>query len=184
MYPAPHFCLTTGTEVFDVSGSDQLVVSPAFKGTGAGQVGYKIYVALNDVGVQYVGCTRTRMSSRLRLGLLRTTNPKNGYYGYKWLSAADKPWPGVRLYVFCLTGLVHPAPDEDARKANQKIAERIEAELVYTIRAATGQWPLSQHEIHFHNLTNQPKLATLTTHIARQMYEKLGLSQPLPPLTL
>jgi hypothetical protein len=182
MYPAPHFCLTTGTDVFEVSGYDELVVAPAFKGTGAGRAGYKIYVAINDAGVHYVGCTCTRMSSRLRLGHLRTTKPKNGYHGYKWLPTIDEPLRAVRLYVFYLTGLPHPAPDKDARKANQEVAERIEAELVYIIRAATGRWPLSQHEIHFHNLAGHEELASLTTRIARQLYEKLCLLQPLPPL--
>lgn len=52
---------------------------------------------VNADGVQYVGCTRTGMGSRIRLGHMRSKTPKNGYHGYKWLTQ-----PGLQLYVFTL----------------------------------------------------------------------------------
>ena len=149
-------------------------VTPGFKGTVAAQKQYKIYVALNQAGVQYVGCTCTALSTRLSMGNRTRTKSSKGYHGYKWLSLA-----GLRLVVFHLTGIRHPAPDVATREHNKQVAERIEAELVFAVRAATGQWPLSQHEIHFHNLALQAPLAQLTTTVARQMYTRLGLRQPL-----
>ncbi|QIX62729.1 hypothetical protein HER32_16735 [Hymenobacter sp. BT18] len=184
-YPAPQFCSATGTEVFDLTYCAQTGptvtrcvagAKPGFKGSAASRAGYKIYVALNADGVHYVGCTCTRMSSRLRLGYRSSKDGQNGYHGYKWLSK-----PGLQLYVFHLQGLVHPAPDDDTRLATQKVAERIEAELVYAVRAATGQWPLSQHEIHFHNLAENKELAQLTTRIAHQLYEQLPFTYSLTP---
>jgi hypothetical protein len=184
-HPTPQFCTATGTEIFDLTYCARngptvtRCVAGAklgFKGSAASRAGYKIYVALNADGVHYVGCTCTRMSSRLRLGYRSTKDGLNGYHGYKWLAK-----PGLQLYVFHLQGLVHPAPNDDARLATQRVAERIEAELVYAVRAATGQWPLSQHEIHFHNLSGDGELARQTTFIARQLYEQLPLTFPLTP---
>jgi hypothetical protein len=112
------------------------------------------------------------MSSRLNLGHIRRQHAENGYHGYKWLGSAE-----LRLHVFYLKGLVHPSEDEEVTKLNKQVAERVEAELVYAIRTATGKWPLSQHEIHFHNL--ESPFAELTTAVARQFYKQLELKWPL-----
>jgi hypothetical protein len=174
------FCSKNGIDVFDLSPYDEKTApvvthrssgaKAGFKGTRASSPGYKIYVAINESGVHYVGCTCTRMSYRLHLGHVRRQDGKNGYHGYKWLGET-----GLQLYVFYLTGLEHPSKDEAVTLLNRQVAERVEAELVYAVRSATGQWPLSQHEIHFHNLANNSLLAEETTAVARQLYEQLNL---------
>ena len=166
-------------EVFQLRYDDQdkpcvTATQPGLKGTIAAKVGYKIYVLANAAGVQYVGCTRTGMGSRIRMGHMRSQTPKNGYHGYKWLTQ-----PGLQLYVFALP-LELLALATASQISHSILAERIEAELVYAVRAATGHWPLSQHEIHFHNLTTQPEAGTLTTSIAEAMYAQLGQPEQLP----
>ncbi|SFQ48833.1 hypothetical protein [Hymenobacter arizonensis] len=178
------FCPDTGTDVFDLSPYDNenapvvthrsTGAKSGFKGTRASSQGYKIYVVVNAAGVHYVGCTCTRMSSRLNLGHMRHLEGKNGYHGYKWLGET-----GLQLYVFYLRGLAHPSKDEQVTLFNKQVAERIEAELVYVVRTATGKWPLSQHEIHFHNLDAHTGLAEKTTDTARQLYQQLQLRWPL-----
>lgn len=140
------FDIASAFEVFDLHYDSQeppcvAATQPGFQGAAA-QVGYKIYALVNAAGVQYVGCTRTSMGARLRLGHQRFHHPHGGY---QWLRL-----PGLRLFVFPLpTSLLalhaahHPKPSQ--------LAERIEAELVYAVRHHTGQWPLHQTEIHFHN---------------------------------
>ena len=178
------FCPKTGTDVFDLSPYDNETVpvvthcspgaAPGFKGTRASSPGYKIYVITNEAGVHYVGCTCTRMSSRLNVGHIRRKEGKNGYHGYKWLGLT-----GLQLHIFYLTGLEHPSKDEQTTLLNKRVAERIEAELVYAVRSATGGWPLCQHEIHFHNLEDRTDLAEMTKTVARQLYEQLKLRWPL-----
>lgn len=182
-YEASLFNPETDIEVFGLKcipttdpEKEAVLVSPGFKGTISAKKRYKIYVALNEAGVHYVGCTCTTMSSRLSLGNRSRTEGKKGYHGYKWLHHE-----GLQLLVFHLPGLVHPAKNKVDKDLNKLVAERVEAELVYAVRTATGQWPLSQHEIHFHNLSTTPALAKLTTKIAQLMYQ--SLAQQITPTT-
>ncbi|QKG55217.1 hypothetical protein GKZ68_00325 [Hymenobacter sp. BRD128] len=174
---ATMFNPATDCEIFDLHYDSQqpacvAATQPGFRGRAAAQVGYKIYVLVNAAGVQYVGCTRTSMGARLRLGHQRFRTPRGGYHGYQWLKL-----PALRLFVFPLPPALLALDAAHQTKPSQ-LAERIEAELVYAVRAHTGQWPLHQTEIHFHTLPDQPELATLTTSLAQQLYEHV--TQPLP----
>jgi hypothetical protein len=133
----------------------------------ARQSGYKLYVVTNLDQVLYVGVTRTSFISRLRLGHMRIANPLNGYHGYKWLRGAHARI--LHLYLFNLESLMQQAPT----CAPKELAERLESELVFAIRAATGAWPMAQHEIHFHNLVEHPELARYTTLLAGQLLLQL-----------
>ena len=168
------------TEVFSLHYDGQVppcitATQPAFLGTAAAQVGYKIYVVVNADGVHYVGCTRTSMGARLRLGIQRFRHPSGAYRGYQWLKL-----PALRLFVFPLPSMLLALADASNTKLSV-LAERIEAELVYAVRTHTGQWPLHQTEIHFHNLSTTPTLANLTTKIAQLMYNRL--EQQIIPTT-
>lgn len=167
------FNTTTDTEAFDLlydginaPRPTQRILSAqsGFRGTIAGQAGYKIYVVVNAEGVQYVGCTKTSIGDRLRLGHVRRLAGLNGYHGYKWLER-----PELRLYVFNLAKLLPLATSPELTP--KRLAERVEAEVVFAVRTATGHWPHGQNEIHFHNLPDQPELNKLTTDVARQMYQ-------------
>ena len=157
------------TEVFSLHYDGQVppcitATQPAFLGTAAAQVGYKIYVVVNADGVHYVGCTRTSMGARLRLGIQRFRHPSGAYRGYQWLTQ-----PALRLFVFPLPPVLLALADASNTKLSD-LAERIEAELVYAVCTHTGQWPLHQTEIHFHTFPDQPALARLTTDLAHQLY--------------
>ena len=137
--------------------------------TLARQTGFKLYVITSSEGILYVGVTKTSFTSRLRLGHLRTTKPLNGYHGYKWLRGTHAR--NLHLYLLSLESLMQQAPTCSPKE----LAERLESELVFTIRAATGAWPIAQHEIHFHNLTDYPELARYTTHLAGQLLLQLPI---------
>jgi predicted GIY-YIG superfamily endonuclease len=143
----------------------------------ARQTGYKLYVVTSQDTVLYVGVTKTSFTSRLRLGHQRIANPLNGYHGYKWLRGSHAR--NLHLYLLNLESLMQQA----LTCSPKELAERLEAELVFAIRTATGAWPIAQHEIHFHNLTEHPELARYTTHLA----EHLLLQLPAPcrqPVTI
>jgi hypothetical protein len=110
----------------------------------------------------------------LIMGRARRQQAYHGYHGYKWLSQ-----PSLLLYVFpllddTLTELSHPA----GSTSPQQLAESIEAELVYGIRHASGQWPLSHHEIHFHALPQHPMLRQLASNVADAIFQLLPRLQP------
>jgi hypothetical protein len=134
------------------------------------QSGYKLYVVTSSVEVLYVGVTKTSFTSRLRLGYLRIANPLNGYHGYKWLRGTHAR--NLQLYLLNLEVLLLQAPLSCTPK---ELAERLESELVFAIRTATGAWPIAQHEIHFHNLADHQELARYTTHLAGQLLLQLPL---------
>lgn len=95
--------------------------------------GFKLYVVTSFEAVLYVGVTKTNFTSRLRLGHLRNTQPRNGYHGYKWLRGTHRRT--MRLYLLSLDTLLLHASSNCSHK---ELAERLESELVFAIRAATG----------------------------------------------
>jgi len=136
----------------------------------ANKKGFKLYVVTSPEAVLYVGITKTSFTSRLRLGHLRTTQPSKGYHGYKWLRETHPRT--MHLYLLSLDTLLLQAPPGCS---HEELAERLESELVFAIRAVTGSWPVGQHEIHFHNLAEYPKLARYTTKLAQQLLLQLPL---------
>lgn len=112
----------------------------------------KLYVVKSKGEVCYVGITRQGISARLRYGF--NPNTATGYHGYAWKHLRE-----VHLYVWVAAGL-----DRDA-------VEAIEAELVYNVRKRTGEWPIHQTEIHFHN--PHPDVAQSLRKLAIQILESL-----------
>jgi len=96
----------------------------------------KLYT-LSDAGVLvYVGIAEQPMSSRLNYGF--KASGKGGYHGYKWKGLKQ------RLALSVWTAQV------DGKPASLREMETIEAEVAYTCRHQSGQWPAYQHEIHFY----------------------------------
>ena len=152
------------------NGTDIPKLEPiAHNSQSARQPGFKLYVVTSPEGVLYVGVTKTSFTSRLRLGHLRTTKPLNGYQGYEWLRGTHAR--NLTLYLLSLVPLLELAPFCTPKV----LAERLESELVFAIRAATGAWPIAQHEIHFHNLPNHPELVRCTTQLVGQLLLQLPL---------
>lgn len=98
----------------------------------------KIYVISNCESIIYIGVTSQPIGTRLRMGQDHFKNPKNGYYGYKWLNQNRE----LNLDIFV-------SEDNEARENNEFI-ETVEAEIAYLVRNVDGQWPIAQTEIHFH----------------------------------
>ena len=114
---------------------------------------YKIYVIKSKEEVLYIGTTKSSIKSRLRAGLL--AKGKNGYHGYKW-----KDYNSVILIIWCFEEL------------NKPQIENIEAELAFTIRQKTGNWPICQNEIHFNNsFIPDGRL------IAKEIYKELKMKE-------
>jgi hypothetical protein len=143
------------------------------RGTRAAMPGHKLYIAATPGTIHYVGRT-TDIVRRLRHGHQCRIKSHNGYHGYKWL-----PLAGLRLFICHLPGI--EALAAEAQFLPETLVERLESELVFHIRSTTGSWPASQHEIHFHNLTDHSDIAKLTTATAQQIYELLRHSNPGPP---
>ncbi|MGI4823622.1 MAG: hypothetical protein ACRYFV_20615 [Janthinobacterium lividum] len=135
------------------------------RGTRVALPGHKLYIATTPGTIHYVGRT-TNILTRLAHGHRCRTTPRNGYHGYKWL-----PLPGLHLFICTLPRLIPLATA--AQITPEMLVERLESELVFHIRATTGQWPAHQHEIHFHNLASHPDLAKLTTQTAQELYAAL-----------
>lgn len=95
----------------------------------------KLYTVSSDDSLLYVGIAKQPMSARLGYGF--KANGKGGYHGYKW-KFMEKT---LRLTVWTakLHGLYAPLEE----------METIEAEVAFTCRQVSGQWPTHQHEIHF-----------------------------------
>ncbi len=92
----------------------------------------KIYIIKDKAEYLYVGVTLQSLRTRFRYGF--NANGESGYHGYKW---RDKSI--AQIYVWCF----------DELSSHQ--LESVEAELVFLIRAKTGNWPTYQNEIHFNN---------------------------------
>jgi len=113
----------------------------------------KIYAAVKDGIIVYVGITTQSLSTRLRQGLKAAG--EHGYYGYKW-----KNHKAIMLYVWVVENI-------EIEKAALEL-ETLEAELVFLCRSLDGQWPTSQNEIHFHPSTDKHrKLAVSMYHAVR-----------------
>ena len=113
------------------------------------EVGQKLYLVSCGGELHYVGITNRPMSARISVGL--KAERKNGYYGYAW-KQIRKP---LILHVICWSG-----------KGNlQKNIEAIEAEIAFLCRTITGDWPLSQTEIHFRPLNASHKKLAFKVYI-------------------
>ena len=99
----------------------------------------KLYVVTREKDIHYVGVTNRPMASRINLGL--KSKGKGGYHGYKWKNLKSP----LRLVVWAF-------PEEGKPFLRQ--LETVEAEFAFLIRRDTGQWPLSQTEIHFYQASS------------------------------
>lgn len=96
----------------------------------------KLYT-LSDAGsLIYVGIALQPMSARLNFGL--KAKGKAGYHGYKWKNLQRQ----LRLSVW--------TAQKDGSFVPLRELETVEAEVAFLCRQRSGQWPLYQHEIHFH----------------------------------
>ncbi len=109
----------------------------------------KIYVISDNLQIIYVGVTSQSIGTRLRTGQDHFKNPKNGYYGYKWLNE-DR---NLYLDIFV-------SEESEIREDNEFI-ETVEAEVAYLVRNLDGQWPANQTEIHFHPSSEKHRRAAL-----------------------
>ena len=99
----------------------------------------KLYILKDQKNYLYVGVTIQSLTARFRGGF--DAVGKHGYHGYKWRHKEM-----VQLFVWSFVGL------------SKEQMENIESELVFVIRQETGQWPISQTEIHFNNEYEPGKL--------------------------
>jgi len=97
------------------------------------QAGQKLYLVGYGRKLHYVGITNRPMSARISMGL--KAKGKNGYHGYAWKKIREP----LTLHVICWGG----------NRNLRKEIEAIEAEIAFLCRRKTGEWPLSQTEIHF-----------------------------------
>jgi hypothetical protein len=121
--------------------------------------GQKLYLVGLNGNLHYVGITNTPMSARINMGL--KAKGSNGYHGYKWKSIR-KP---LTLDVLCWSG----------KGAIRKALEAIEAEIAYLCRNDTGEWPISQTEIHFRTPSSKHK------KMAEQIYEQFKAGNKANP---
>lgn len=121
-----------------------------FSGLAAQKVA-KLYVVSRENWPIYVGVTGQKMGTRLRLGF--TANGETGYHGYAWR----------KLFKDAVLDVWSPVPSTGPLTTRD--AETIEAEIVFLVRQ-TGQWPLFQTEIHFHesNADHRRIAAEITRH--------------------
>ena len=119
---------------------------------------FKIYIVKNGNRFLYVGMAkqsiRSRFAGSFRAFLKKQENgvsEYSGYSGYKWIDEFQKSKEELDLIV---------VPFNDKISENDKsFIEAIEAEIVYLIRNKTNQWPIKQHEIHFHNIQGTKEIA-------------------------
>ena len=95
----------------------------------------KIYTISCDDSLLYVGIARRSMATRLSHGF--KANGIGGYHGYKW-----------KLLETHLQLSIWTAKINDIY-APLHVMEIIEAEVAFSCRLISGQWPTHQHEIHF-----------------------------------
>ena len=96
----------------------------------------KLYT-LSDAGsLIYVGIAQQPMSTRLNVGL--KARGKAGYHGYKWKNLKQL----LRLSIWKVK--------KNGSSDPLQVLETVEAEVAFLCRQRSGQWPLYQHEIHFH----------------------------------
>lgn len=107
----------------------------------------KLYVITQGSKIHYVGITNRPMSARINYGL--KAKGTNGYHGYKWKTAKGN----LELFVWSF-------PKSSGKKFIREI-ETVEAEFAYLVRNKTGNWPISQNEIHFYTSTEQHRKASV-----------------------
>lgn len=107
----------------------------------------KLYVIAQGLNIHYVGITNRPMSARINYGL--KAKGANGYHGYKWKTAKGD----LELFVWCF-------PKSSGKKFMREI-ETVEAEFAYLVRYKTGNWPISQNEIHFYTSTEKHRKASV-----------------------
>lgn len=107
--------------------------------------GLKLYLVGLDGRLHYVGITNRPMSARINMGI--KAKGKNGYHGYAWKNIRAP----MILDVITLSG----------NNIGRSDVEAIEAEVAYLCRSQTGEWPLSQTEIHFRRSNNIHKKLAL-----------------------
>jgi hypothetical protein len=73
---------------------------------------------------------------------------RGGYKGYKFIGIHHAAALSVGVAIF-----------NQAYNDNRQFIEAVEGELVYLVRAKTGEWPKFQNEIHFHNVTGAKEAA-------------------------
>jgi hypothetical protein len=119
---------------------------------------YKIYIIRDRKDFLYVGMAKQKIRARFSGGFRAYSQKKEtgkseygGYSGYKWIEKYQVSGREIELIVF-------PFIDKVLR-SDEKFIEAIEAEIVFLIRTQTNKWPLSQHEIHFHNDAKARKIA-------------------------
>lgn len=118
----------------------------------------KLYTVADAGKLLYVGISSQRMSTRLSLGL-RFTGAKREYL-YKWRNLRHP-----------LALSVWTAASEDAEATLQEL-EIVEAEVAFQCRSVSGQWPLFQNEIHFHQSGSSHRSAAARIYqhaVARQL---------------
>lgn len=120
---------------------------------------YKIYVVKHENNILYVGMAKQKIRARFS-GSFRAFSKKkengiaeyNGYSGYKWIEIYQKSGEEIELIVF-------PFLDKTTEK-DKEFIEAVEAEIVFLVRSNSPyKWPLSQHEIHFHNIDGAKEAA-------------------------
>lgn len=123
-------------------------VHPRFAPPATSKKTWKLYTIWKNKKLQYVGITRTRMSQRLNIGL--KADGKRGYHGYKLE-------PGEYALDVWIAEDV-PSDDKEALRE----LESVESEVAFLWRYSTGQWPVAQNEVHFHESDDvHRKLAAL-----------------------
>mgnify|MGYP007099590537 CR=1 FL=1 len=101
----------------------------------------KLYIVKHQAKIAYVGVTSQSITNRIRYGLI--AKGKHGYHGYLWKDLKEE----LTILIWCFPGEL----------PKSKLVESVEAEVVFTIRNHTGQWPNFQTEIHFHNTIEEEK---------------------------
>lgn len=96
----------------------------------------KLYTLSDGESLVYVGIAKQPMSSRLSYGF--RANGQSGYYGYKWKAHEGT----LRLSVW--------TAQINGDYVSLRELEIVEAEVAFLCRQESGQWPVSQHEIHFY----------------------------------
>jgi len=137
----------------------ELVMPSKYSSAASNNSNFKIYIVKQGNNFLYVGMAKQSIRTRF-YGSFRAFSKKKkngvteygGYSGYKWLEKYQNTGKHLDLIVF---PIINKTIQDDIINA-----EAIEAEIVFLIRNNPPyKWPLSQHEIHFHNLKGAKETA-------------------------
>jgi len=109
----------------------------------------KVYIVRKpDNSIVYIGKTSQRLSQRFYRGL--NTESDRWYDGYSWKECSE-------VAVHCLVVRdkrpeVTKLATSERSKHLDRLAEALEADLVFHFRKRFGEWPSDQTEIHFANV--------------------------------